>query len=134
MRYLLDTNICIALISGDSVPARRSFLASRHADLAVSSIAAFELWYGVAKSARSAANAARLTAFLTPLEIVDFDYDDARRAGALRNELERRGRPIGGFDLLIAAQALHRALTLVTANEREFRNVPGLDVENWTRE
>jgi tRNA(fMet)-specific endonuclease VapC len=131
LRYLLDTNVCIALLTHRSLPARRRFASTGFADLAVSSVATFELWYGVANSAHVGANKARLTGFLAPLEIVEFDYDDSQRAGSLRHELERAGKPIGGFDLLIAAQALRRGLTVVTANEREFRRVPGLAVENW---
>ncbi len=66
-----------------------------------------------------------------PLGILDLDDEDARRAGAVRAELEENGSPIGPYDVLIAAQALRRALTLVTANEREFKRVRGLAVENW---
>jgi tRNA(fMet)-specific endonuclease VapC len=53
--------------------------------------------------------------------------------GELRTHLERDGQPIGGIDLLIAAQALSLGLTLVTDNEREFGRVPGLVCENWLR-
>jgi tRNA(fMet)-specific endonuclease VapC len=64
--------------------------------------------------------------------VVGFEEEDAVIAGDLRAELERAGTPIGPYDLLIAAQALRSGSTLVTANVREFRRVPGLAVEDWT--
>jgi predicted nucleic acid-binding protein len=60
-----------------------------------------------------------------------FDADDAEEAGDIRSALERSGKPIGPYDLLIATQARRRGAILVTANEREFTRVPGLSVENW---
>ena len=72
------------------------------------------------QSARSAANSERLAVFLAPFEALPFDDDDARAAGAIRAALEQAGTPIGAYDTLLAGQALHRNLTLVTANVAEF--------------
>ncbi len=133
MSWLLDTNACIALINGRPPVVRhrlRSVLA-RGEPVAVSSVALFELWYGVAKSARAAANSERLAVFLAPFEILPFDDDDARAAGAIRAALEQAGTPIGAYDTLLAGQALHRNLTLVTANVAEFARVNGLSWQNW---
>ena len=99
-------------------------------DIGVSSITAAELAFGVAKS-RSARNRAALEGFLLPLEIAEFDLSAAFAYGDLRAELERRGEPIGPLDLQIAAHALSLKTILVTNNEREFRKVPGLTLENW---
>jgi tRNA(fMet)-specific endonuclease VapC len=134
--YLLDTNACIALINGapPAVRKRANRAVSRSDALAVSSISLFELWYGVAKSARREANEARLRAFLGgPVELLLFNDEDARAAGTVRAELEARGTPIGAYDLLIAGQALRGAMTLVTANAREFSRVKGLEWEDWAR-
>src|SRR5215472_6872362 len=134
MSFLLDTNACIALINGQpaSVRERLAEAVSGGASVWVSSVAAFELWYGVGKRSKPEVNAQRLSAFLAgPLGLLPFDHDDARAAGALRAQLEADGRPIGAYDLLMAGQALRRQLTLVTANVTEFRRVKGLARENW---
>jgi tRNA(fMet)-specific endonuclease VapC len=134
MNYLLDTNACIALINGRPavVRARMAEVLKAGASLSVSSVTAFELWYGVEKSSRPAVNAGRLAAFFAgPAGLVTFDEQDARVAGTVRAQLEAKGRPTGAYDLLIAGQALARKLTLVTANISEFRRVEGLAWEDW---
>jgi len=132
--YLLDTNACVALINGTPKEVRRRFrrAIARRARVLVSSVVAFELWYGVAKSQRREGNTGRLTAFLAgPLEWIAFDEDDAREAGSVRDELERAGKPIGAYDVLIAGQARRRRASLVTSNGREFDRVAGLKWEDW---
>jgi tRNA(fMet)-specific endonuclease VapC len=131
--YLLDTNACIAIINGRPQGVRRRLRATlaRGVQVAVSSIALFELWYGVAKSARAPANTERLAVFLAPLETLPFDDDDARAAGTVRARLEHAGTPIGAYDILLAGQAIRRGLVLVTANVAEFARVSGLRSENW---
>ena len=134
MTYLLDTNACVGLINGAPKEVRRRFrrAVAREATILVSSIVVFELWYGVAKSQRREENTERLNAFLAgPLEWIDFDEGDACEAGAVRGELERAGRPIGAYDVLIAGQARRRHATLVTSNGREFDRVTGLKWEDW---
>jgi tRNA(fMet)-specific endonuclease VapC len=71
---------------------------------------------------------------LEELPVLPFDATAARRYGELRAELERRGTPIGDADTRVASIALSRGLTVVTGNERHFRRVPGLDIENWLKE
>jgi len=132
--YLLDTNACIAVINGKPEPVRMRLRKEFDAEarVFVSSIVAFELWYGVAKSARPAANTQLLTTFFAgPVGLLAFDDEDARIAGAVRASLEAAGKAIGAYDLLIAGQAVRHKLTLVTANSREFSRVKGLDWEDW---
>ena len=134
MTYLLDTNACIALINDAPRELRRRLQRAVGAErtVGVSSVVAFELWYGVAKSQRRDANDQRLNAFLSgPLEWIDFDEDDAKEAGAVRAELEKAGVPIGAYDVLIAGQARRRNATVVTSNGREFDRVTGLKWQNW---
>ena len=133
MTYLLDTNACIAAINGRpaSLRARLAEVMARGETVAASTITLFELWYGVAKSARVKANTERLAVFLAPLEILPFDDEDARLAGMVRAELERAGTPIGAYDCLSPGQALRHGTMLVTANVQEFERVPGLRWENW---
>ena len=98
----------------------------------LSSVVAFELRYGVAKSQRKESNAQRLDVFFAgPLEWTLFDEDDARAAGAVRAELESAGTPIGAYDVLLAGQARRRGARLVTSNVKEFGRVAGLKWEDW---
>jgi tRNA(fMet)-specific endonuclease VapC len=132
--YLLDTNACIALINGTQVHVRRRFqrAIARDSVMLLSSVVAFELWYGVAKSQRKESNAQRLDLFLAgPLEWTPFDEDDARAAGAVRAELEAAGTPIGAYDVLLAGLARRRGATLVTSNVKEFGRVADLKWEDW---
>ena len=134
MNYLLDTNACLALINGRPASVRGRFeeASQAAARISTSSVVTFELWYGVAKSARLEANADRLAAFLAgPIDVIDFDDDDAQAAGQVRAALEAAGTPIGAYDVLIGGQALRRATTLVTANANEFRRITGLASEDW---
>jgi len=102
--------------------------------MSISSICAFELWYGVAKSARRPANTQQLASFLANwVSLLSFDEEDARFAGDLRAEMEAIGRPIGQYDLLIAGQALRHKMTLVTANTREFGRIKNLQWEDWSK-
>ncbi len=135
MNYLLDTNACIALINGKPASVRNRFRAAIAAghSLFAPSVAAFELWYGVTKSEQPESNRQRLQAFLAgPLALLPFDVEDAQTAGTIRARLEAMGKPVGAYDLLIAAQVLRREFTLVTANSREFRRVKGLASEDWS--
>lgn len=130
MKYLLDTNTCVYIINERPQNVRARFERFELSDIGVSSVTAAELAFGVAKS-RSTKNRIALESFLLPLEVMPFDLSAAFAYGDLRAELARRGEPIGPLDLQIAAHALSLKVTLVTNNEREFRKVPGLNLENW---
>lgn len=130
MRYLLDTNACIALLDRSDPQLERRVRQQRAPDVGLSSLVTFELYYGAFKSRRAGDNIARLDS--VGLEVVPFDAADARSAGAVRAELERSGLPIGPCDILIAGQARARGLVLVTANTREFARVDGLACEDWS--
>jgi len=135
VKYLLDTNVCIAMINGTSENVRSRFAqaARRGATFQVSSVVLYELSYGVAKSAYPTRNAKAVAAFLGgDIAVLDFSAQDAQAAGAIRVELERKGKPIGEYDTLIAGQSYSRDLVLVTANTREFNRVKGLVVEDWS--
>jgi tRNA(fMet)-specific endonuclease VapC len=92
----------------------------------------FELAYGAAKSGRPDANARRIGEFLSgEISVLAFEPADAIEAGQIRADLRRAGTPIGPYDVLIAGQARRRSAVLVTANNREFRRVAGLRLEDW---
>jgi len=136
MNYLLDTNACIAILNGRPIAVRDNLARAigRKHKIYVSTVVAFELWYGVAKSVRGPTNEERLKTFFNgPVELLPFDADDARTAGVIRAELETQGRPIGAYDLLIAGQALRREMMVITANTREFSRIAGLQWQDWVR-
>ena len=136
MIYLLDTNAVIALLNREPVQVRTTLLREEATGNLVflSSISLQELWYGVARSERVAENTKGLRGLLAEgRTILPFDDEDAEAAGNARGTLGEAGKQIGPYDILIAGQAIRRGATLVTANEKEFRRVPGLKWENWAK-
>ncbi|MDE3127902.1 MAG: type II toxin-antitoxin system VapC family toxin [Gemmatimonadota bacterium] len=129
MRWLLDTDVCIAILrEGERVLARMR--AESPADFAIASMTEAELRYGALRSSDPEAGEARIDAFLSaPIAVLPFDRAAAARYAVVRHALRRA--PIGNPDLVIASTALANGLTVVTGNEREFRRVPGLEVESW---
>lgn len=100
-------------------------------DIGISTITLAELQYGAMKSARPKQNRESLKDFIAPLDVASFDNGASEAYGEIRVALEKSGRPIGAMDLLIAAHALSLDARLATNNEREFKRVRGLRVENW---
>lgn len=137
MNYLLDTDTCIYLMT-DREPRRRECILAhlealrRDEIVYLSSVTVMELSYGAHKGRWHKANTELLERFLLDFSIAPFDEKAARIGGAVRAALEKRGRPIGPLDTLIAAHALSLSTTLVTNNTREFSRVPNLHVKNWS--
>jgi tRNA(fMet)-specific endonuclease VapC len=134
MKYMLDTNICIYLIKQQPREVIDKFKGIALSDIAISTVTVAEMMYGVGKSQYKEKNKAALQAFLAPLEMVDFDFTAAQQYGVVRAYLEKIGKPIGAYDLMIAAHALSLGLVLVTNNEQEFLRIPDLIVENWVNQ
>lgn len=133
MKYLLDTDHCIALVkkSAALMGMLREHPPSR---VRVSSITMGELHFGAAKSKHPDIAAANIRRILKTLVVVSFDEAAAQSYGIIRATLEHRGSPIGPLDTLIAAHAHSLGWTLVTHNVREFKRVPNLMVEDWLAE
>ncbi len=131
MKYLLDTNICIALIRHKPAALIQQLISQQPGDVGISSITLAELVHGAEKSAQVERNLSALQQFLLPLELADFDQRAALAYGKIRAELERDGQIIGSMDMLIAAHALSLDVILVTNNLREFQRVNGLTLEDW---
>ncbi|RHX91316.1 VapC toxin family PIN domain ribonuclease [Leptospira yasudae] len=129
--YLLDTNICIYIINQKPDSVYKKFKKIKLENIFISSITEFELKYGVQKSLHFEKNLKVLEEFLSYLNILPFGSKDSNKAAKIRVDLERVGKPIGPFDLLIASQALSNKLTLVTNNEKEFNRIKELKIENW---
>ncbi len=130
MEYLLDTDTCVDLLR-NVPPVIEKLRTLAPDDCGISAVTSFELFAGAARARDARREAQKVQGLLDVIEEISFDRDAARRAGALRFELETAGTPIGPYDLLIAGHALVLDLTLVTANTREFGHVPGLSLENW---
>jgi tRNA(fMet)-specific endonuclease VapC len=131
MRFMLDTDTCIALIKRKPGPILRRLTALAPGEAGISAVTLAELRYGVAKSAQREKNGQALDEFLLPLEIAEFDEPAADTYGAVRAGLESAGTPIGPLDALIGAHALSLGAALVTHNVREFRRIQGLIVVDW---
>ncbi len=130
MRFLLDTNILIALSKQRAGLADRLEGIPAEAVL-LSSVVVAEIEYGIAKSRRRAHNRKVFDALLSGFRVLAFDAAAASLYGPIRATLERRGRLIGPYDLMIAAHAKSIDAVLVTDNVREFRRVEGLKIVNW---
>jgi len=131
MKYLLDTNICIYIINRKPSSVIQAIRTLHPDEIVMSTITQAELEYGVARSSMPDRNRVALLQFLFPFQLLDFDQLAAVQYGLIRASLEVTGNPIGPMDMLLAAQASSRDLILVTNNEKEFRRVEGLRVENW---
>jgi tRNA(fMet)-specific endonuclease VapC len=137
MNYQLDTDTCIYLMT-DREPRRRERILAHLEALQVddivylSSITVMELSYGAHKGRWSKANVELLQRFLLDFTIAPFDENAAHAGGLLRATLEKKGKPIGPLDTLIAAHALSLGAALITNNVREFSRVPSLHVKNWS--
>ena len=131
-RYLLDTNICIYIRQRRPEEVWRRFHKLRPGEAALSVITYGELLYGATKSAHRTAALERLRELIHFLPALALPESAAETYGAIRTDLEAKGEIIGNSDLWIAAHALTSGLTLVTSNEREFRRVRALKVQNWT--
>jgi tRNA(fMet)-specific endonuclease VapC len=133
MRYLLDTNILSDLIRSPQGRVMHQISKVGEAQVCTSIIVAAELRYGAAKKA-SPRLITQLEAVLGALDVLPFEAPADTTYGLLRTQLEQAGQPIGGNDLLIAAQVLALGYTIVTDNEREFARIPDLLRENWLRQ
>ena len=132
-RYLLDTNILSDLVRAPQGRIAEAIAREGEGSVCTSIIVAAELRFGARKRG-SKRLSFQLEAILSAIEVLPFEPPADHSYAKLRTHLERAGTPIGPNDMLIAAQALAARLILVTANEREFRRVPGLGVENWLSE
>ena len=133
LRYLLDTNILSDLIRDPQGSVARRISSVGEGTVCTSIVVAAELRFGAEKSGSSKL-ADRVDLLLSALNVLPLESPADRHYGEVRQQLTRRGTPIGPNDLLIASHALAVDLTVVTANAGEFSRVPGLKIENWLAE
>ena len=130
MMYLLDTNTLIYYLKGMGNVAER-LLSTSPSEIAISAIVLFELEVGIGKSVSPRKRKAQLQEFTSLVTVLSFDRSAAESAAEIRVKLEKRGVPIGAYDILIAASALATNSTLVTHNRKEFERIEGLKIEDW---
>jgi tRNA(fMet)-specific endonuclease VapC len=126
-RFLLDTNVIIALLEGDEMVLTNL---DRANELFIPVIALGELFFGAAKSSRPLENTARIERFAAGRSILWCDLDVAREYGRLKQGLRAKGRPLPENDIWIAAAARYHGLILVT-RDRHFADIEDLAVEAW---
>ena len=131
MRYLLDTTICIYLIKKRPKEVLSQFKQHSPQDVAISTITLFELQYGIEKSQYPQQSKNALARFLLPLNLISVDRSSAIESAVIRAQLEKKGTPIGPYDILIAGLAISRDMVLVTNNIKKFERVDNMYLENW---
>ena len=122
--YLLDTNICIALIKAN--PTVMPIFMTKAIQCYIPTLVLAELYKGVYCSQKAEKNLGNLNDFLTLVAIVEFDRAAALEFGLIQSELRSKGKPTGEIDALIGAVARSRSDILVTDNIRHFKNIEGL--------
>jgi len=128
--YVLDTNTLIYYFKAMGNISKK-LLAKSPREIGIPAIVIFELQVGIAKSTSPEKRTQQLSSLLSRTTILPFNIDEAIKSAQIRADLEKKGIPIGRYDLLIAGTALAKNNILVTRNTREFERIPGLQLENW---
>ena len=128
--YLLDTNILIYFFKGRGRVAS-NMLSIEPGNIGIPSIVIYELKTGIEKSNDQKKRREQLQELCSMVEILQFGEEEAACSAEIRADLERKGTPIGPYDILIAGTALVRKATLVTHNSSEFQRINGLELVDW---
>jgi len=131
MLYLPDTNVWIHHLNPAPSIVKTKLSSHSPSQIVLCDVVKAELYYGAYKSARREANLSVLATLFTSFGSFPFDGEAARLAGEIRADLARKGKPIGPYDLQIAAIALANDCVLVTHNTGEFSRIAGLKLEDW---
>ena len=130
MKYALDTNTLIYFFKGVGNVKNR-LLSVPPSEIGLPAIVLFELEFGIAKSSSPRKRMSQLKDFTALVNVIPFGPAEAKAAAQIRAKLEKKGIPIGPYDVLIAACAKAINLILVTHNLKEFKRIEGLRVEDW---
>lgn len=131
--YLLDTDIIIYSLKGNEI-VRRNLRLHLNDPIKISAVTLMELYYGAYKSKRVANNLAKIKTIENTLEIISISRELVEIFGILKSNLEKAGNPLDDFDLILASTAMTHNLTIVTNNEKHFRRIDGLKIENWSKD
>lgn len=130
MKFVLDTNTLIYFFKGLGHVAQHMF-ATPPTEIGIPAIVLYELEVGIAKSKSPQKRITQLQGFVSLIHVIPFGHSEAKTAATIRVKLEKEGKLIGPYDVLIAASALANHCTLVTHNKEEFGRVQGLKIEDW---
>ncbi len=130
--YLLDTDIIIYSLKAHKM-VRRNLQRHLHDPIKISAVTLMELYYGAYKSKQVANNLAKIKTIESALEIIPVNREMVEIFGVLKSDLEKVGKPLDDFDLILASTAMSHNLTLITNNEKHFGRIHGLKMENWSR-
>ena len=128
--FVLDTNTLIYYFRGEGNVAA-NLLQIPPKDIGIPSIVVYELLVGIGKSRSPQKHTQQLETLLSAVNILPFGLEEAKRAAHIRVNLEQAGRPIGPYDVLIAATAMAQGASLVTHNKREFERIGQLEIIDW---
>jgi tRNA(fMet)-specific endonuclease VapC len=128
--YILDTNTLIYFFKGIG-NVSVSLLRTPPKSIGIPTVVLFELEVGIAKSTSPKKRRMQLESFTSIVNILPLGLEEVKTAAAIRADLEKRGKPIGPYDVLIAGTALARKGILVTHNTSEFERIKGLQIEDW---
>ncbi len=131
MKYLLDTNTCIRFINGRAPRIREKMLSIKDSAIAVSSVTKAEMFAGAARSQMPERSRAKQEAFFVRFMSLSFDDEVADEFARIRAYLYDIGKPVGPYDMQIAAIAVAHDLILVTHNTKEFKRIHWLSIEDW---
>jgi tRNA(fMet)-specific endonuclease VapC len=130
MIYLLDTNVCIAVMKGNPLVQKR-WRSHVPSDCGVSTVSFYELYSGIVRCRHPALEQIKVERLIQPMSLIPFDEEAAKRTAEIRWHLEQNGQMIGPYDLMLGGQALALDMILVTHNTKEFQRIPGLMLEDW---
>lgn len=128
--YILDTNTLIYFFKGVGNVADR-LLAVSPKDIGIPAVVLYELEYGIARSTSPRKRAKQLEELCALVNVLDFGSEAAKTSATIRASLEKKGTPVGPYDVMIAGTALSKQGVLVTNNTKEFRRIPGLKITDW---
>ena len=131
--YMLDTDICSYIIRERPMQVFEHFKKIEMTQLYISVVTYAELIYGVEHSSSKKVNRPIIDDFVRHLSIISWDQEAAEHYGKIRAFLRAEGNIIGSMVMMIAAHARSRKMTLVTNNDKHFKRVPKLQVENWAK-
>lgn len=133
MIYFLDSNICIYFLKGHYPKIKDQLKSINPNNIKIPSIVKAELLYGAEKSNKKTSNVDKISTFLEPFEIVPFNNESAVIYSRIRSSSELKGNVIGPNDYIIASIVMSNNGILVTNNEKEFKMIKNLKIENWTK-
>ena len=131
-RYLLDTNTASYIIKGNVPRVRERLLKVPMSQVLISAVTEAELLFGAARKREAERLQTAIDEFLLRVDSLPWNSNAARRYALVRAALEIAGTPMGNLDMMIAAHALAEEAVLVT-NDRSFRRLKELKIEDWTR-